>query len=318
MESRRSFVISAVIVSYNTRELTLECLRTLTEELAGIEAEIFVIDNASSDGTPAAVRQALPMVQVLENARNVGFGAANNLAFERAAGRYLFLLNSDAFPRAGAISTLVSYLDEHPRAGVVGPRLVNPDGSLQPSCFRFTTPLQAWLENLWISKLLPSGSHLGDYQGWDYAGERAVDFCIGACLLVRREVYQQVGGFDEQFFMYQEEADWQKRIRDAGWLVMFTPSAEVMHIAGASGKEEPVRINQHFFESLDKYLLKHHGLPGFVHLRVAMLVGCLLRWAGWSVVALVPSRRRFAEKRAHHHAKLFGRQSLTPPPPKRA
>ena len=303
--------LSVVIVSYNTRELTLRCLQTLTEELAGIAAEIFVVDNASQDGSPAAITEAYPHVRVLLNPSNQGFGAANNQAFALAAGLYLLLLNSDAFPRPGAIASLMNFLDQQTDVGVVGPRLLNPDGSLQRSCFRFTTPLQAWMENLWIGKLLPAGSALGDYQGWNHAQTRDVDFCIGACLLVRRAVYQQVGGFDEQFFMYQEEADWQKRIIEHGWRVVFTPSAEVVHIAGASGKDEQVRINQHFFDSLDRYVLKHHHLVGFLLLRAAMLVGSLLRGIGWSVMALFPERRQHASRRALHHAKLFARQSMT-------
>ena len=308
------YKISAVVVSYNTKELTLDCLRVMGESLAGFSSEIFVVDNASTDGSAQAVQQSYPDVQVIASLANRGFGAANNLAFAKAQGEFLLLLNSDAFPRPNAVATLVDFLDTHPEVGVIGPKLLNPDGSLQQSCFRFTTPLQAWLENLWISRWLSVNSSLGDYQGWDYSAERAVDFCIGACLLVRREVYARVGGFDEQFFMYQEEADWQRRITAGGWRVMFTPKAEVMHIAGASGKNEPVLINNHFFESLDKYLLKHHGLVGFLLLRAAMLVGSLIRGIGWSVVALWPARRQHAGKRALHHARLLSRQSLEGPP----
>ena len=307
--------LSAIVVSFNTCEMTLECLRALTGGLAGLNAEILVVDNASTDDSVEAIRSQFPGVRLLVNESNVGFGGANNAAFAQAKGLYLLLLNSDAFPRPGAVPALVRFLDEHAGVGVVGPRLVNPDGSLQLSCFRFTSPLYAWLENLWLSKLLPAGSSLSDYRGWDHASERDVDFVIGACLLTRREVYEKVGGFDERFFMYQEEADWQKRIRDAGWRVVFTPTAQVMHIAGASGQEEPTRINQHFFESLDKYLLKHHGWSGFFFLRTAMLAGCLLRTVGWTLAAAcLPRRRQQAGQRARRHAWLFARQLLTAPP----
>lgn len=300
--------VSAVVVSYNTAKMTLDCLKVLTGELAGCPAEILVVDNASTDGSAEAVRATFPDVRLQVSPRNMGFGVANNMAFAQARGRYLLLLNSDAFPRPGTVAALRQYLDTHADVGVVGPRLVYPDGKLQRSCFRFTTPLQAWLENLWLTRIFADSSSLGDYRDWNHATERDVDFMIGACLLVRRTVYEQVGGFDERFFMYQEEADWQCRIKAAGWRVVFTPTAEVMHIAGASGKDEPVQINEHFFDSLDKYLLKHHGIVGFLLLRAAMIVGCLLRFFGWAMMALGPRRRQGAGQRARRHAWLLARQ----------
>lgn len=308
--------LSVLIVSYNTREMTLECLRVLTRELPpGISTEILVVDNASSDGSADAIRTAFPEVRLSVSARNHGFGAANNLALARARGRYLLLLNTDAFPRPGALAAMVRCLERHADVGVVGPRLFYGDGTRQQSCFRFTTPLYAWMENLGITKLCRRHPALDDYRGWDHASERAVDFVIGACLLLRREVYEQVGGFDERFFMYQEEADWQKRIRQEGWRVVFTPEGEVVHLAGASGKAEPVRVSGHFFESLDKYMLKHHGLPGFLSVRGAMLIGCSARAVGWAALALASrSRRKAAGDRARKHLCLVKRQLLTGPP----
>ena len=297
-------ILSVIIVSYNTRAMTLECLRVLTAELRGVAAEVFVVDNASTDDSVSAIR-----------AENAGFGAANNLAMKQAHGRYLLLLNTDAFPRPGAVQALVEFLEQNPTVGVAGPRLLYVDGSLQQSCCRFTTPLYAWMENLGLTKVFRRHRAFDDYRGWDHASERAVDFVIGACLLLRREVYEQVGGFDERFFMYQEEAEWQKRIKTAGWQISFTPRAEVVHLAGASGKDQPSRISGHFFESLDKYMLKHHGMTGFLLVRLAMLVGCSGRALGWTAVALAtPWRRAKAAARARQHLWLVGRQLRTAPP----
>lgn len=304
-------MISAVIVSYNTRDLTLECLQTLGADLAGVPSEIFVVDNASTDGSVEAIRAAFPSAHVLANSENVGFGAANNQAMRRARGKYFLLLNSDAFPRPGAIPALMAYLDQNPTAGVAGPRLLNRDGTLQRSCYHFPTPGQAWRENLGISRLLSQGSPLADYRDWDHASEREVDFMIGACLLVRREVFGQLGGFDERFFMYQEEADWQRRINGAGWRVQFTPSAEVVHFGGESGKREQTRVNQHFFESLDKYALKHHGVTGFLLIRLAMLVGCSVRAILWLGAVVIPGQRERATGKALKHFRLVLRQIST-------
>jgi GT2 family glycosyltransferase len=285
-------LISVIVVSYNTRALTLECLRTLNAELYEVAAEVILVDNGSGDGTAAAVAGAFPQVRVIANEQNVGFAAANNQAMRLARGGGFLLLNSDAFPEAGAVRTLLEYLDQHPAVGAVGPRLVNADGSVQVSCFPFPTPLRAWLENLWVPKLLPPGSRGGDYRRWGHDAERTVPWVIGACMLVRREVYERLGGFDERFFMYAEETDWQRRMRDAGWEIAFTPAAQVKHLGGASGVAEKPRINRHFFQSLDYYELKHHGVAGLVLLRVAMVAGALLRTAGWAVVWLIAPKRR--------------------------
>lgn len=284
--------ISAVIVSYGTRDVTLECLQRLAAELEGMAAEVWVVDNASPDDSAAVIERRYPDVRLIRNPTNAGFGAANNLALARAGGEFLLLINSDAFVRPGAIATLVKYLRQHPEVGVVGPRLLNGDGTLQPSCYRFPTPLRAWLENLWISALLSRHPRIGDYRRWNHDFEREVDSVSGACFLVRRSAYETVGGFDERFFMYSEETDWQRRIRGAGWKVAFTPAAEVTHLGGASGANEPARINRHFFNSLDYYEWKHHGPLGLVSLRVAMVIGCALRIVAWSCAAAVDRRRR--------------------------
>lgn len=302
-------MLSAILVSYNSREMTLDCLRALHADLGDMPAEVWVVDNASADGSVAAIREAFPQVQVIANERNAGFGAANNQALRQAAGEYLLLLNTDAFPRPGAIRALVDYLQAHPEAGAVGPRLLNEDGTLQLSCYRFPSPARAWLENVGIAAALPDHPTVGDYRRWPHDTERQVDFVIGACMLVRRAAYEQVGGFDERFFMYSEEADWQRRMRNAGWRVAFTPAAEVVHLGGASGAAEKARVNRHFFESLDYYTWKHHGFPGLVSLRAAMTLGCAVRACLWAAVALLrPARRSAAASRMRFSAWLAARQ----------
>ncbi len=192
---------------------------------------------------------------------------------------------------------------------MVGPRLLNPDGALQMSCYRFPSPLQAWSENLWLSKAFPGSRLLGDYSRWAHDWERSVDWVVGACMLVRSETVRQVGGFDERFFMYAEETDWQLLMRRAGWEIMFTPAAVVVHLAGGSGEAKPLRANAVAFQSLDYYLLKNHGWPGLVVFRAAMIVGCLLRCAAWAGVFLLsPARRQVAGTKARLMAWLLVRQ----------
>jgi GT2 family glycosyltransferase len=306
-------VVSVIIVSYNTREMTLECLRVLEADLRSSQldksTEIWVVDNASSDSSAQAVREAFPQVHLIDNPRNAGFGAANNLALEQARGDFLLLLNSDAFPKPGAIGTLVEYLKSHPDVAVVGPQLLNKDGSLQRSCWKFPSPARAWLENLGITSLLPNHPLVGDYSRWEHDRERDVDFIIGACMLVRREAYEQVGGFDEGFFLYSEETDWQRRMQDKGFRIVFTPAAQVTHFGGASGASEKAKVNRHFFESLDRYERKHHGLMGLVSLRLAMSVGCFVRTVVWSLIPIaLPKWRAVAYAKRRMYSWLFVRQ----------
>jgi GT2 family glycosyltransferase len=288
-------VVSVIIVSYNTRDLTLDCLRTVTKELDREKIEVFVVDNASQDDSVAAIRAEFPDVKLIANERNVGFGTANNQAMQTACGRTFLLLNSDAFPKPGAVSVLISYLDSHPEVAAVGPRLLNADGTLQRSCFRLPSPGRAWLENLWLADLLYRHPTLGEYRRWPHDVARNVDFVSGACMLIRREVWDRIGGFDEDFFLYAEETDWQRRMRDAGWQIAFTPAAEVVHLGGESGKGDRVRISRLFFDGLDRYVRKHHGVIGLVSMRLAMLVGCSLRALLWiGVFAAAPKRRPIA------------------------
>lgn len=287
-------IISAIVVSYNTAALTLRCLDALFADLGTMPAEVLVVDNGSTDASVSEVRSRFPQAIVLENGANLGFGAANNIAMKQATGKYLLLINSDAFVRPGAIAAMVARAQADPQLAVIGPRIVCTDGSLQLSCFRFTTPARAWMENLWLSQLFSGSKSLGDYRRWPHDRERIVDFVIGACMLVRADAYRQVGGFDENFFMYSEESDWQWRMKRAGWMVAFTPAASVEHIGGASGIGEKARINRHFFESLDLYTRKHHGIFGLISLRAAMAVGCTIRTVLWAGAWIASPRRRRA------------------------
>jgi GT2 family glycosyltransferase len=309
--------LSVIIVNYNTRQMTLNCLQTLKLALAGegglaAQTEIIVIDNASTDGSATAIAETHPDVTLISSPINAGFGGANNLGMHASQGRLLLLLNSDAFPKPGSIGAMLRYLEAHPKVGVLGPKLLNADGSLQLSCFRFPSPLQCWAENLWLSSFFPSSRLVGDYRRWGHDTAREVDFVSGAVMLVRREAYEAAGTFDERFFMYAEETDWQKRIRKAGWLIEMTPDAEVVHLGGASGGDEKVRVRASFFESLDYYEYKHHGLPGFVLMRIAMAVGCSMRAVLWcGAWAMKRSRREYAASKVRLHLWLVWRQLTT-------
>lgn len=267
--------ISAVIVNFNTRELTLQSLGALCAT-APPGTDVWVVDNGSTDGSLEAVERfalSAPLpVRIVRAGTNLGFGAACNLGIEGCAGRFVVLVNSDAFVQAGALQKLRAYLLKHPEVGVVGPLLLNPDGSVQESRFPFPSPVRALGENLGLV-------HLARW----WRGGLSPDYSLthhwlsGACLMFPREVWVRSGGFDESFFLYAEETDWQRRLCDASWGIRFEPEACVVHLGGASGLSSKMSVREHFFTGADRYQLKHHGRGGALLFRAATALGAALR-----------------------------------------
>lgn len=249
--------VSVVIVSYNAREL----LARSVASVAGGPHEVVVVDNASRDGSPELVRERFPGVRLVELPRNLGFGTANNVGMELASGRYALLLNSDAWPVEDAVERLVAFADRRPRAGIVGPRLLNPDGTLQRSVRGFPTLWRLVTEYFFLRKLAPGSRLLNGFYGagFDHRSERDAEFLMGAVLLVRREALDEVGGFDPSFFLFSEETDLCYRLRRAGWTVTFTPAAEFVHVGGASTGPEWGRMYREQLRGHLRFLAKHRG-----------------------------------------------------------
>ena len=268
--------VAAVVVSFNTRKFTLRCVQALLNSDACLH-EILVVDNASSDGSAAAVEALSARVRVIRAGRNLGFGAANNLAMRSSSADYFALVNSDAFVEGGTLGCLRDYLLKHPKVGVVGPQLLNEDGTPQESRFCFPTPLRAWWENLGGPRLIskPPGN--------PHRKLRRVEWLSGACLMIRRAVWEEVGGFDESFFLYSEETDWQRRIVDAGWKIHWVNAARAIHVGGGSGEGASQGTREYFYEGVDRYFRKYHGIRGVLLLRAATVVGVLLRWTAWKL-----------------------------------
>jgi N-acetylglucosaminyl-diphospho-decaprenol L-rhamnosyltransferase len=259
--------VSIVVLNYNTRDDLRTCLRGLLAEGStrpaggALEAEVFVVDNASGDGSADMVASEFDWVRLIRSPRNGGFAYGNNQALRAASGDAVLVLNPDTVLPRGSISALLAVLQDHPEAGMVGPRLLRPDGSMHLACRRsFPTPAVALWRMTGLSRLFPDNARFGRYNltfvDPDLAIE--VDSVCGACLLVRRSVIERVGMLDERFFMYGEDLDWCLRTRQAGWTVRYEPSIVVQHQHGAASRKRALRTNIHFFRAMDLFYRKHY------------------------------------------------------------
>ncbi len=290
-------VLSVVLVSFNTCQLTLDCLSSLMPSLSPSD-EIFVVDNASKDGSVEAIRRLYPMVHVIANQRNLGYGAANNLAFRECSGEYILLLNTDTLVQLGALQAMKDVLIRDKSVAAVGCRLENWDGSLQRSCWSFPSPFQAWSEALGINRIgIPR-----DWHRWAHDVEQDVDFVIGAAMMVRAQVVKETGGFDEDFFLYAEETDWQLRMKKSGWKIRFTPDGTVTHLGGASGATMKQKQIVEFCRSNARFVRKHYGQIGLLSVRIAKILGLMIRIPPLAIMAMLKKAKakdRYVEKLSH-------------------
>lgn len=254
--------VSVLIVTYNSVAFIDECIRSVEESVSRYRYEILVADNASADGSAEHVRRNHPGVRVIDMGANTGFAAANNRAYADACGRHVLLLNGDAEVAAGTVDALVAHLDAHPDAGVVAPRLLNPDGTDQGTARTFPSPAAAILgRRSPLTRLFPNNRYARRYlAGRDHQGDDPfeVDWVSGACLMVPRAVVDRVGPLDTGFFMYWEDADWCRRIKDAGYGVWCIPAVHAVHAEGGSRRGWPARQVRHFHRSAYRYYRKHH------------------------------------------------------------
>ena len=286
--------VSIIIVSWNTRSHLYNCLTSVYKQISSVNFEVIVIDNGSSDGSQEMVENQYPQVTLIKNATNRGFAAANNQGIAVAQGRYVLLLNSDTVVLHNSIDRVVSFADTHPDAAVVGCRVLNPDGTLQPTCFMFPSVLNMLLSSTYLYKIFPGSRFFGrERMSWWLRDDvREVDVVTGCFMLVRRDAIEQVGRLDEQFFMYAEEADWCYRFRKAGWKALFTPSAEIIHLGGASTKQMKPEMVLQLRGSILLFLEKHRG--HLIHTVGCLLVAIffLLRVPYWVGLAIVSRRNR--------------------------
>jgi len=259
--------LSILILNYNTREHLRACLRSVFDEgstsLSGghIQAEVIVVDNASSDGSAEMVSAEFPAVSLIRSPRNGGFANGNNQGLARSRGTAILLLNPDTLIPRGGIAGMLDALAAHPEAGIIGPRLLRPDGSMHLACRRsFPTPSIAFYRLSGLSQLFPRSPRFGRYNLTfvDPGVALEVDSVCGACMLLRRAVFERLGPLDERFFMYGEDLDWCLRTRQAGWTVRYEPATVVQHQHGAASRKRALRTTYYFFHAMDLFYRKHY------------------------------------------------------------
>jgi GT2 family glycosyltransferase len=253
--------LSIIIVSWNVREDLIRCIQSIEENRPRAEFEVIVVDNASYDGTVDSIKQDFPDVTIIANEKNRGFAAANNQGIKKARGQYLFFLNPDTIVHPLSLDVLINFMDGNSDAGTCGPKLLNDDGTTQPSTRRFPTFRGALYRHtafrfLWIFRSEYEKLLMKDF---DYDREMDVDEVTGAALMVRRSVIDQVGDMDESFFMYYEEVDLCYRIKQAGWRTVFVPEGVITHLGGRSASQISVMNHILMLTSLLTFFRKHRG-----------------------------------------------------------
>ena len=310
--------LEILILSYNTRGFLRDCLGSIYQKVKGIEFGVMVVDNGSGDNSMEMVKSEFPQVKLIENRENLGFARANNQAIRQSGAKYLLLLNPDTSLANNSCCEMLRFMDEHPKVGILGCRLLNADGTIQPSNSGFPNLFTEFLRIFQLKKLIPAiglrekvGERLGGILGstlreyfrvyWDSERVRDVDWVSGASLLVRRRAVEEVGLLDESFFMYYEDADWCYRMRMGGWKTCYFPFFKIVHYVGKSDSQFNPSTFLERHKSMYHYFRKHQGMRAVLLLRLFIFGGFTLRWLG--LLAIYPFS---GEGREELGKKLYG------------
>lgn len=298
--------LSIVIVEWNTVDMLRDCLASVYANDGGLNLQVIVVDNASSDGSPEMVEAEFPQVTQIRNADNRGFAAANNQGFEICTGRHILLLNSDTYVLGDVLAASVRYLDENPEVGTMGCRVLNPDRTMQRTCSMWPRLLDLLFMSSGLWKL-KRPEFFGRYQmtHWQRDTTREVEVISGCYMMLRREVLEQVGPLDENFFFFGEETDWCRRMQDAGWRLMFTPVGEIVHYGSASARKLNHKRDLMLTDATIRLHRKHSGRLAATGAWMILFAFNLSRAVFWSLRSLI-QRDRAAPRAKHFRNVVVG------------
>ncbi|NOY57320.1 MAG: glycosyltransferase [Calditrichaeota bacterium] len=286
--------LSIIIVSYNVREFLEQALVSIKKAVENISCEIFVVDNASSDGSPDIIARKFPDVRLIKNNENLGFAKANNQAIRTSRGRYVCIINPDTIVQENTFSRVIEFFENNAKVGAVGCKILNPDGTLQLACRRsYPTPWVAFTKIVGLARLFPKSKIFGRYNLTFLDPEKTakVEALSGSFMVVRRETIDQVGMLDESFFMYGEDLDWCFRIRKGGWEIYYLPTTQIVHFKGESSKKSPFEQRRLFYEAMHLFVKKHFGtgkalMPSWL-LIVAVWIRAVVSFASTAIGKLL-------------------------------
>jgi GT2 family glycosyltransferase len=286
--------ISVIIVSWNAKHFLLDCLKSMNDGGSTKSLEIVVVDNASTDGSPEEVEKNFPEVKLIRNETNRGFAAANNIGIKESNGRYVCLINSDIEVLGNCLDLLCDYMNGHASVGMLGPKILNPDMTLQSSCRSFPSLwnnfcIATGLSRIFRGTRVFSGEHMLFFK---HDVERRVNVLVGCFLMVRREALNQVGPLDERFFMYAEDIDWCKRFWKAGWEVAFFPNAQAIHYRGGSSSNAPIKFALEQDRAILQYWKKYYQIPGQIAILTIIALNHMLRVGSGALFLIIkPSKK---------------------------
>jgi GT2 family glycosyltransferase len=295
--------LSISIANRDRSDLLRDCIESIRKSTHRISYEIIVVDNASSDGSAAMLRERFPEVTVIESSEPRGYGASHNQGYAASRGRYFLILNNDMVVHDGAFDVMHERISRDDSIGLIGCRLRNPDGTLQISCARESTVSRTIASDLMPGVGLMETLGLREWMSsWAHDEERAVDVVQGSCMMLPRALIEQIGLFDEQFEFFREEFDLCRRVRLAGKKVWFTPAGEITHFGGQTMKSYRAEAQQTYFESRYKYFRKHFGRGRASIAAASAMTGTMLRFEAWTIASLLPGARG---KQARERARFF-------------
>jgi GT2 family glycosyltransferase len=296
--------LSICVVNYKAGHVLEDCLKSIYQNTYSIQFEIMVVDNNSQDGTVEAVTNHFPKIHLIINEKNVGFSRANNQALRASKGKYILWLNPDTVLLPNALDTLVEFMTSCPEVGIVGPKVLNSDGTLQGQCRRgLPTPWAIFCYLSGLSKLFPKNKRFAQYL-MTYRDENVsheVNAVSGSCLMVRREVMDQIGLLDEDYFMYGEDLDYCLRAKQAGWKVYYVPQAQVIHYGGAASKKRPFRATYEFHRAMWVYYRKHLAQKYLFFINWLIFGAIILRGASAMLINLFRAEKVPGSKKPKAH-----------------
>lgn len=286
--------VSIIIVAWNVRELLYNCLKSVYDETDGINFEVIYVDNASKDGSVEMVAKEFPKVKIIVNKKNEGFIRANNQGIEIAGGRYVLLLNSDTIILDNAIAKTVKFADEHPEAAVTGCKVLNPDKTLQRSCFMYPSILNIFLLVTYLNKIFPKSKFFGRKRmtWWNFDNVREVEVVCGCFSLVRKEAIKQVGLINEVYYVYGDDPDWCYSFRKNGWEILFTPEPKIIHYEGRTTNQRPKEFKLQLYGSKLIFMKLHRNKLTFLLARFLIALFFFVRIPYWLGAALFHKSER--------------------------